>query len=106
MLLCACSVRFPKQYLPNLSPAFDIVFCFPSFLPSFFALNVHNSVEISADVRMMADYDVQMCDDGDHVGEFYVKFHGPKGSSYIRLEFLVAHGVPPFIGNSGISSVH
>ncbi len=28
---------------------------------------------------MMADYDVQMCD-GERVGEFYVKFHGPKGS--------------------------
>lgn len=32
--------------------------------------------------RMMADYDVQMCD-GDRVGEFYVKFHGPKGSTFI-----------------------
>jgi ubiquitin-conjugating enzyme E2 H len=30
---------------------------------------------------MMADYDVQMCD-GDRVGEFYVKFHGPKDTPY------------------------
>lgn len=29
----------------------------------------------------MADYDVQMCD-GDRVGEFYVKFHGPKDTPY------------------------
>jgi hypothetical protein len=28
---------------------------------------------------MMADYDVQMLD-GDRVGEFFVKFHGPKDS--------------------------
>ncbi len=32
---------------------------------------------------MMADYDVQMCD-GDRVGEFYVKFHGPKGSTFLH----------------------
>ena len=30
---------------------------------------------------MMADYEVQMCD-GDRVGEFYVKFHGPQGSTF------------------------
>jgi len=29
--------------------------------------------------RMMADYEIQMAD-GDRVGEFYVKFHGPKTS--------------------------
>lgn len=29
--------------------------------------------------RMMADYEIQMADD-DRVGEFYVKFHGPKSS--------------------------
>lgn len=31
--------------------------------------------------RMMADYDVQMCD-GDNVGAFYVRFHGPKDTPY------------------------
>lgn len=30
---------------------------------------------------MMADYDVQMCD-GDNVGAFYVRFHGPKDTPY------------------------
>mmetsp|Transcript_7311 Transcript_7311/g.15632 ORF Transcript_7311/g.15632 Transcript_7311/m.15632 type:complete len:206 (-) Transcript_7311:190-807(-) len=30
---------------------------------------------------MMADYDVQMCDD-DRVGEFFVKFHGPPDTPY------------------------
>jgi len=30
---------------------------------------------------MMADYDVQLCDD-DRIGEFFVKFHGPKDSTY------------------------
>ncbi|KAA8491135.1 Ubiquitin-conjugating enzyme E2 5 [Porphyridium purpureum] len=30
---------------------------------------------------MMADYDVVMCDE-DRVGEFYVKFHGPKDTPY------------------------
>jgi len=30
---------------------------------------------------MMADYDVQLCDD-DRVGEFVVKFHGPKDTPY------------------------
>eukprot|EP00180_Rhodochaete_pulchella_P001475 Plantae.Rhodophyta-Rhodochaete_pulchella.ctg22863.p2 GENE.Plantae.Rhodophyta-Rhodochaete_pulchella.ctg22863~~Plantae.Rhodophyta-Rhodochaete_pulchella.ctg22863.p2 ORF type:complete len:196 (-),score=53.74 Plantae.Rhodophyta-Rhodochaete_pulchella.ctg22863:152-712(-) len=30
---------------------------------------------------MMADYDVQMCSD-ERVGEFYVKFHGPKDTPY------------------------
>lgn len=29
----------------------------------------------------MADYDVQMCD-GDSVGAFYVRFHGPKDTPY------------------------
>lgn len=29
----------------------------------------------------MADYDVQMCD-GDNVGAFYVRFHGPKDTPY------------------------
>lgn len=29
---------------------------------------------------MMADYEIQMAD-GDRVGEFYVKFHGPKTST-------------------------
>lgn len=28
---------------------------------------------------MMADYEIQMAD-GDRVGEFFVKFHGPKSS--------------------------
>jgi hypothetical protein len=32
-------------------------------------------------LRMMADYDVQMLD-GDRVGEFFVKFHGPKDSTF------------------------
>eukprot|EP00182_Erythrolobus_australicus_P003815 CAMPEP_0185834070 /NCGR_PEP_ID=MMETSP1353-20130828/4229_1 /TAXON_ID=1077150 /ORGANISM="Erythrolobus australicus, Strain CCMP3124" /LENGTH=193 /DNA_ID=CAMNT_0028532423 /DNA_START=229 /DNA_END=810 /DNA_ORIENTATION=+ len=30
---------------------------------------------------MMADYDVQLCDD-DRIGEFFVKFHGPKDTPY------------------------
>lgn len=29
----------------------------------------------------MADYEIQMAD-GDRVGEFYVKFHGPKSSKF------------------------
>jgi ubiquitin-conjugating enzyme E2 H len=46
------------------------VSCSPSLSPSCLSLS-----------RMMADYDVQMCD-GDRVGEFYVKFHGPKDTPY------------------------
>lgn len=29
----------------------------------------------------MADHEIQMAD-GDRVGEFYVKFHGPKSSAF------------------------
>jgi len=35
---------------------------------------------------MMADYDVQLCDD-DRVGEFVVKFHGPKDSKLNSIPF-------------------
>lgn len=38
-------------------------------------------------VRMMADHEVQMCD--DRIGEFYVKFLGPKDSKlYIWFRFF------------------
>lgn len=33
---------------------------------------------------MMADHEIQMADN-DRVGEFYVKFHGPKQSKCGRL---------------------
>lgn len=38
--------------------------------------------DVDCDVfSMMADYEIQMADD-DRVGEFYVKFHGPKSSKF------------------------
>lgn len=37
---------------------------------------------IDAVYSMMADHEIQMAD-GDRVGEFYVKFHGPKSSEFV-----------------------
>lgn len=62
----------------------------PQSLPSFLLLLTYLALYIYS---MMADYQIQMAD-GDRVGEFYVKFHGPKTSMLLLLYLSVT--VPYF----------
>lgn len=66
--------------LPSLNHIFLRLASSCHFHPTFSHSVVLILLFLSSLFRMMAEYEIQMAD-GDRVGEFFVKFHGPKSST-------------------------